>query len=238
MAISRNLSVITDAGAAVIAECVYNSKKVVFTEMRIGSGAYEESEITQANLRAKTQLKSEKNTYKISRVELDNAGDGYEKIRVSAGFSNYDNVNQTGIVSTGYFITEVGVYGKVQGEDTNVLLAICVIGDPNHIELNDYMPAYDSQFAPVHIMQDVFMAFPGAGDSIIGVGGAFYLAVDGEELENRMDSVESRATALETDKVDRTTPTYYLDTNAALSSIDGALYAAITALGWASDVII
>lgn len=39
------------------------------------------------------------------------------------------------------------------------------------------------------------------------------------------------------EKVDMTSPGITLDTNAASSTVDGKLYAALTALGWASDVI-
>lgn len=49
-------------------------------------------------------------------------------------------------------------------------------------------------------------------------------------------NIAANATAIAT-KVDKTTPLIDLDTQAAASTVDGALTAALTALGWLSDVV-
>lgn len=68
-----------------------------------------------------------------------------------------------------------------------------------------------------------------------------YLAIDdgAETLKISLkDAVLAIARTISDTWVNMTTPRVNLDTTAATGTVDGDLYAAITALGWESDVIV
>ena len=68
-----------------------------------------------------------------------------------------------------------------------------------------------------------------------------YLAIDDGAETFKIplkDSVLAIARTISDTWVDMTTPRVNLDTTAATGTVDGDLYAAITALGWESDVIV
>lgn len=183
--------VITDAGREImrgvnVSGTTAKSDSFTFTNISIGCGTYTEGQKTESALRVRTALVESKNSYPVSSLKkISNADNLY---KVSGVATNYDALIQTPIVDEGYYITEIGLFGKAEG-GTKKLLAIAVIDEP------DYMPGINTseeiEGQIYQIVYDLYFGYSNVElDATIESGGAYYLAEDGEELERLIGAGE------------------------------------------------
>lgn len=228
----RHFPVLTTQGMTLIDQVVTNGAQLELSTIQVGAGAYSEREQTVDNLKSKTQLKSSKNAYWISGVTVDSKANP-PRITAKALISN--KINGQSVVSSGYRIMEVGLFGRIKGStDGFKLIAIDIVGDHTDPIKNDYIPVYDGSEhnQVVNIVYEFSLAFSGADTTEVEFSeSSFYLAEDGAALEEQV-------AALEENKVGTVKPLLYIDTQAAASTVDGQLTAALTALGWLNDVIV
>ena len=121
-------AIVTDAGAALVAEVMGRSKQIEFTTMTVGDGTYTEEEKTEAALRGRTDMKNTR--LSVSFSSIGRSGD--TAVRLAAVVSN-------ATVESGFYITEVGIWakdGSVAGS-TPVLYSIVLA------EVPDYLPEYN-----------------------------------------------------------------------------------------------
>lgn len=236
---SECFAMITSLGEALAAQTIAHGAALEFYEAQVGEGNHEDN-WNLAHFRGCTQLISAKNRYKFSKIDVRKSSiDGTDISTVQLKFiaSNYDWSSSQSIVNTSYYMREIGIFAREEGtNDTPILFAIAAFKDSASGPI-DIMPAYNAILGETQFLEHFALTFNGHITGTISILGAAYLAEDGEALEGRMDSVEGRVTAVETDKVDMTDALINLDTNAAASTVDGKLTAALTALGWLSDVI-
>lgn len=245
------VATITKNGEDLLMETMSEGSEIEISYAATGTGNWPDNLKTKEYIRNYTDryldnsLMNQKNQYPISRfnvyLTLEQGSDytvNHKQAVIEFLATNYDMTTQTELVDTDYRITEIGIFAKKKNtEDVPILFAIGVFASTPHSGFYDIMPAYDASLGAVQIKEIFYLKFPGGADVTVNVTGAAYLAEDGIALEGRMDAVEDRVTAVETDKVDMTTPLLNLDTQAAASTVDGQLTAALTALGWLNDVI-
>ena len=242
------VATITQKGEDLILETVSEGSAIEMSYAAIGAGDWPDESKTKSYIRnyadryLNDQLMDQKNQYPISRFNVykvvTSTSAEHKRAVVEFLATNYDQTTQTALVDTDYRITEIGIFAKKKDtSDVPILFAIGVFVSEPTSAYYDIMQAYDASLGPVQIKEIFYLEFPGGADVTVTVTGAAYLAEDGIALEGRMDAVEDRVTAVETDKVDMTDALINLDTTAAASTVDGQLTAALTALGWLNDVI-
>ncbi len=170
------ITVMTDAGRALMADVLANEDSVEFTGVAVGNGTYESSEKTIANLKVKTALKSLKYTYGISMGERTSAVD----VRLMTNITNYDPTTSQALFNDGFYINEIGVMARPKSGGTPVLFEISVVTS----EQGDYLPHYEGT-NPVEMVQDILARVSNeASVSFNYSGSAFALAEDLQETAN------------------------------------------------------
>lgn len=193
--------VITDAGREIMRRIstsglTVKSASFAFTKVAFGNGEYTEEEQTESYLRSVTTLKSQKNTYPVTSLKKVSASDPQNMLyRVSTIAYNYNVATETVLVSTGYYITEIGIYAKATG-GTETLVAIALIGDTTDTSENDYMPGVDPEEEIegqiYQIVYDLYFGYSNVElDATIESSGAAYPMEDGQALEAREDALEA-----------------------------------------------
>ena len=160
-----NIKSVTDAGASEMQRALDQGLAMTFTRIVTGNGTYEEDE----DVSGRTALKNQKNSYSFSGRE-----DEIDGITLKAVLTNYDGSQS--LVSTSYFINEIGIYVSVGGTET--LYAIAAVGDGNGTD----MPAYNGRNY-TQIKQDWFVACSNSANIEVDVTGGFALAEDLETEE-------------------------------------------------------
>lgn len=164
-----NNAVMTNKGANLLVRAQAGQIKLQFTRMAVGNGAYASSEKTIQALQKATKLKSQKNTYALSAVNVYSE----HSVKVTALITNYDSVKQSVLVSAGYYINEIGLFAKPQGaaDSEEVLYSIAVVAGDN----GDFMPPYNG-YNPAQIVQDYYATVDNSTQVTIQTAGAALLA--------------------------------------------------------------
>ena len=112
-------AVITSAGALLLTRAQAGEIKIEFTRIAVGDGEYTEGEKTFSALQKREELKSIRNSYDLSGIEVYSA----HSVKVTALITNQDAATGGCLVNEGYFINEMGLYAKVKdgGDVTEVL---------------------------------------------------------------------------------------------------------------------
>ena len=127
-------AVTTDEGIKLLNRAQSGEGAIAFTRMAIGNGIYNIAEKTEESLKRARNLKSLKNSYKLSAtVKLDD-----NSVKTSAIISNQDLITKEAVITEGYNINEVGLFAKIAGDAKDILLSIAVTEG----EQGDYIPAF------------------------------------------------------------------------------------------------
>jgi hypothetical protein len=164
-----NNAVMTNKGADLLVRAQAGQIKLQFTRMAVGNGEYASSEKTIQALQKATKLKSQKNAYTLSAVNVYSE----HSVKVTALITNYDSVKQSALVSVGYYINEIGLFAKPLGaaDSEEILYSIAVVAGDN----GDFMPPYNG-YNPAQIIQDYYATVDNSTQVTIQTAGAALLA--------------------------------------------------------------
>ena len=178
-----NDAIITEAGGALLLKVETGTARLEVTKIVVGNGTYSEAEKTPSNLRKRTALKHQRNAYAASTVTVQ----GEDSIKISTLITNEDPVTQEALVTSPYYINEIGVYCKEYGgpSSTEVLYCITVTGGVT----GDYMPAYTGGGA-AQIVQDIYLTVGNAATTYVNSAGAAFLASEAAKLITRVADLE------------------------------------------------
>ncbi|MCM1026080.1 MAG: phage tail protein [Roseburia sp.] len=172
-----NNAVMTNAGARLLTRAQAGEVKIQFTRIATGNGTYSAAEKTLAALQARAALKSQKNSYPLSDIDVFSD----YSVKVTALITNLDPVTREILVKQGYYINEMGLYAKPAGEpdSAEVLYSITVTAGEN----GDFMPPYNG-YNPAQIVQDYFATVDNSAEVTINSAGAALLAEDANKLRD------------------------------------------------------
>lgn len=172
-----NNAVMTNSGAALLTKAQAGQIKIQFTRIVTGNGTYTAEEKTLAKLQQATKLKSQKNSYALSDIDIFND----HSVKVTALITNQDPVTKETLVTAGYYINEMGLYAKPQGaaDSAEVLYSIVTTAGAN----GDFMPPYNG-YNPAQITQDYFATVDNSAAITINSTGAALLAEDANKLRD------------------------------------------------------
>lgn len=160
--------VVTEYGEKLLAESINGDCTIEFVKVSIGCGIYAE-EITEESLKQQTDMQQSKNEYGISSVQRK------ENVVTLNVLMNNASVKE------GYDITELGLWAKRQGSESEPQLYSLVIAD-----IPDYFP--DSS-TPTTVNQAFQMVFA-SSDTKVEITqdmGAYVLLDDFEESIENLD---------------------------------------------------
>lgn len=175
-----NKAVMTNAGLALLNKAQAGAAAIQFTRMATGDGTYAAEEKTPSALRERTGLKSERNSYAISSIDVDSA----TGVKLTALLTNQDPATGAALVTDGYYLNEIGLYAKEKdgGDDTEALYSVAVAA----VENRDFMPAYTPGAAPAQIVQEYCARVSDAANVTIDCAGAAMLEGDAEKLLEKL----------------------------------------------------
>lgn len=178
-----NNAVMTNAGAKLLTRAQAGEIKIEFTRIVTGNGTYSAAEKTLSALQARTALKSQKNSYALSDIDVFSD----HSVKVTALITNQDPVTLKTLVTSGYYINEMGLYAKPSGgaAGTEVLYSITTTAGEN----GDFMPPYNG-YNPAQITQDYFATVNNSAEVTINTAGAALLVEDANKL--RDDSTKQK----------------------------------------------
>lgn len=172
-----NKAIMTDAGSRLFMKAQAGEARIQFTKVAIGDGSYSEDERKISSQQIQTALKSQKNSYPLSKIEVVSD----HSVKVTALITNYDPGSEAAIVENGYYINEMGLFAKEygsEGNETEILYSIAIVQS----ETGDFMPPYDGN-NPAQIIQEYYATVSNSEDVTIEMGkGAVALAEDVEKL--------------------------------------------------------
>lgn len=170
-------AVMTNAGAALLTRAQAGEIKIEFTRIVTGNGSYTAAEKTLAKLQQATKLKSQKNSYTLSDVDIFSD----YSVKVTALITNQDPVTLETLVTSGYYINEMGLYAKPSGgkDSEEVLYSIVVTAGTN----GDFMPPYNG-YNPAQITQDYYATVNNSAEVTINTAGAALLAEDANKIRD------------------------------------------------------
>ena len=167
-----NQSKLTKAGKALLAKAQAGQTSIQITKVQTGSGSYSSGE----NLEDRTALKTPKQTFPIQRKSISDADNTLIlKIAIT-------NKSETETLSTGYDITELGIFAK-DPQKGEILYSIATAST------SEYMPAYNGVIPSV-INLSYYLEVVNAASVTINSAGALALQADLEALETRVTSIE------------------------------------------------
>lgn len=157
---SFRTAIMTNAGAELLAQSIAEGFRVEFVKMVTGSGVYEESEKTDAELQARTEVKNKQQESGFSSITASEE----HAVLLKALISNQS-------LDAGYRMTEIGIIAKREGEEnTEILYSIAIA------EEADYLPSKEN---PIEITQEYYTMVSNAENVYINVKmGAYALAED------------------------------------------------------------
>lgn len=162
-----NSAVMTNEGAALLAQCQAGVAKMQFTAMVTGNGEYTKEEKRRESLQQRTSLKNQKQSFGFSKKEMATE----TSVLLAGVITNID-------LTTGYYVREVGIYAKNElDEDSDPILysiAIAIVAD--------YLPPYNG-LAPSTITQEYYATVSNSAEVTIEAGtGALMLAEDANKI--------------------------------------------------------
>lgn len=163
-------AVVTEKGNDLIAEAI-TGNQIEFTKLVTGCGIYDESE-TLVN---RTDLKERKEEFLFSQKEKISEN----KVLLSAVISNLNLEN-------GYYVTEIGIYGKLRGSGEEILYSISVAD----AEEAEFLPPYNG-LRPVEIALSCFITIKQDEEVKIELGDVLDI------LLNKIDEEKERAQFVE-----------------------------------------
>lgn len=174
-----NNAVITNAGAQVITRAQAGEEtRIEFTHIAIGDGVYDESEKTMQFLQGQTALRSQKNIYALSDINIHSE----HSVKVTALITNQNPATGETLIDEGYFINEMGLFAKIwEGENCTEILYSIAITSGEH---GDFMPPYNG-YNPAQIIQDYFATVSNSADITINTKGAVPTI---EQMEAALDN--------------------------------------------------
>lgn len=135
-------AVLTDSGAALMAESLSEGTLIEFTAIVTGDGTHTDK--SRDALKVRTGLLRQRQSFNINSLSRH----GENAVKLSTVISN-------GTLSSGYHLNEIGVYARMDGsQDDPVLYCITTVKG----EQGDYFPAYDAEVGEVQIVQSFVVA--------------------------------------------------------------------------------
>ncbi len=177
-------AVITNDGARLLTRAQAGEIKIEFTRMAVGNGEYSTSEKTLESLQNMGGLKSLKNSFPLSSIDVYSD----HSVKISALITNQDPATEQILINEGYFINEMGLFAREKDEDnsTEVLYSIAVTAGEN----GDFMPPYNG-FNPVHIIQDYYATVNNSAEVTIQAGtGAVVLIDEFLKLKEQLGEID------------------------------------------------
>ncbi|MBD5469201.1 MAG: hypothetical protein HDR21_13810 [Lachnospiraceae bacterium] len=166
-------AVMTNGGAALLADAIAGNAKIQFTTLVAGDGEYTEAEHAVTALQVMTSLKSQKQSVGFSSVVVESE----------------TSVHLTGVIDNeelveGYYVREVGIYAKnILDDEANPVLYSIVVA-----QVADYMPPYNG-LTPTTIIQEYFATVDNSAEITLEAGsGAYALAEDLEAIKAQLES--------------------------------------------------
>lgn len=171
-----NNAVMTRDGANLLTRAQAGEVKIKFTRIEIGNGNYSADEKTFPVLQEQKGLKSPKNSYPLSHIEIYSE----HSVKITALITNKDLITGEIFIDEGYFINEMGLFAKPEDgdEDTEILYSITVTSGGN----GDFMPPYNG-YNPAQITQDYFATVSNSSEVTINFVGA---ALSAEQVEAKL----------------------------------------------------
>lgn len=169
-------AVMTNSGARLLTKAQAGETKIQFTRIATGNGTYTAAENTLSALQNRTELKSQKNSYPLSNIEVFSD----YSVKVTALITNSDPVTHEVLVTAGYFINEMGLFAKEAGGDdsTEVLYSVVTTAGLN----GDFMPPYNG-YSPAQIIQEFYATVGNSAEvTVSATNSAVALAEDVLEL--------------------------------------------------------
>lgn len=164
-------AVMTNGGAALLADAIAGNAKIQFTTLVAGDGEYTEAEHAVTALQMMTSLKSQKQSVGFSSVVVESE----------------TSVHLTGVIDNkelveGYYVREVGIYAKnILDDEANPVLYSIVVA-----QVADYMPPYNG-LTPTTIIQEYFATVDNSAEVTLMAGsGAYALAEDLEAVKAQL----------------------------------------------------
>ena len=197
-----NKAAMTNAGLALLNKAQAGAAAIQFTRMATGDGTYAAEEKTPSALRERAGLKSERNSYAISSIDVDSA----TGVKLTALLTNQDPATGAALVTDGYYLNEIGLYAKEKdgGDDTEALYSVAVAA----VENRDFMPAYTPGDAPAQIVQEYCARVSDAANVTIDCAGAAMLEGDAEKLLEKLTlSYDEKSGELQLKSGDKTLST-------------------------------
>ncbi len=122
-------AVTTDAGIG-LQVLNMSGEQLEFTKLEVGSGQYSQEEATDEALRKRTALKSVKQQFGISSLDVSR---DKTTLILSSMLTNAG-------LKEGYTVRELGLYGRIKDQpDTECLISVCLA------EIEDEIPAYNGE---------------------------------------------------------------------------------------------
>ncbi len=179
-----NNAVMTRDGATLLTRAQAGEIKIKFTRIKIGNGVYSADEKTFPMLQEQKELKSPKNSYPLSGVEVYSE----HSVKITALITNKDILTGETLIHEGYFINEMGLFAKPEDgdDDTEVLYSITVTSGEN----GDFMPPYNG-YNPAQITQEYFATVSNTADVTINYVGAVATAEQVEKLRLKVQGMEN-----------------------------------------------
>ena len=179
---SFNSAVTTDQGITLVADLLAG-QQIVFTKLVTGSGVYTGEDVERTKLQKVTELRDQRQEFEISSITKTTD----TCVLLKTLISNKD-------LTTGYRMTEIGVYAKKQGDEGDgILYSVAVAKEA------DYFPCYNG-FAAVEIVEEYYITVSDTTEVLLQAGsGASVLIEDFHklkieiaEIENRIDNLDEQ----------------------------------------------
>ena len=170
MAIWRG-AVLTRAGNELLVTAAAE-KQIIFTRLVTGCGIYTEEEKNRAALANATALKQQVQEFTFSSYEKHSE----QSVLLKAIINNKE-------LTESYTMTEIGVYGKEVGAETDVLCSITVT---NSLEESDLFAPYNG-LKPDQIVMEYYITISPDAEVTVNMQGAAALAEDLEALKEQVE---------------------------------------------------
>ena len=170
MAIWRG-AVLTRAGNELLVMAAAG-KQIIFTRLVTGCGIYTEEGKDRAALANATALKQQVQEFPFSSYEKQSE----QSVLLKALITNKE-------LTESYTMTEIGVYGKEVGAETDVLCSITVT---NSFEESDFFPPYNG-LRPDQIVMEYYITISPDAEVTVNMQGAAALAEDLEALKEQVE---------------------------------------------------